>query len=278
MYNMPGYSATAADELYRVPLAHGTDHQLERSSAEAERSERRRDACPILPVKPVTESDPAGTNFVLEEYCIDEQPTVWAQYVKNESGSPPPSGVPISMPRLPGRTGRHRRTDSTSHRLRRWPRTWPTPPAPSGRCRRTTRPTRGSRGPTRPRPSPRCRTRAASSPCRRPLTWRRPSPTPRSNPDGTHKLDFNGLGPNVYNPSTYSYLLTPTQGWVASKGATMSQFVNYTLTPRPAGRPEIRVRQPGPVARALRDRPGHRQCSRCRRPDPAEMPPTRAVT
>ena len=49
-------------------------------------------------------------------------------------------------------------------------------------------------------------------------------------PNGTHELDFNGLGPHVYNPSTYSYLLTPTTGWSASKGDTMSQFVNYVLT------------------------------------------------
>ena len=48
--------------------------------------------------------------------------------------------------------------------------------------------------------------------------------------DGTHQLNFNGLGPNVYNPSTYSYLLTPTKGWAAAKGDTMSQFVNYVLT------------------------------------------------
>jgi hypothetical protein len=48
--------------------------------------------------------------------------------------------------------------------------------------------------------------------------------------NGTHTLNFNGLGPNVYNPSTYSYLLTPTKGWSPSKGATMSQFVNYVLT------------------------------------------------
>ena len=48
--------------------------------------------------------------------------------------------------------------------------------------------------------------------------------------NGTHQLNFNGLGPNVYNPSTYSYLLTPTTGWAVAKGATMSQFVNYVLT------------------------------------------------
>jgi hypothetical protein len=49
-------------------------------------------------------------------------------------------------------------------------------------------------------------------------------------PDGTHQLNFNGLGPNVYNPSTYSYLLVPTTGWPAADGATMSQYVNYVLT------------------------------------------------
>ena len=49
-------------------------------------------------------------------------------------------------------------------------------------------------------------------------------------PNGTHQLNFNGVGPHVYNPSTYSYLLTPTTGWSPAKGETMSQFVNYVLT------------------------------------------------
>jgi hypothetical protein len=34
----------------------------------------------------------------------------------------------------------------------------------------------------------------------------------------------------VYNPSTYSYLLTRTTGWQATKGAVLSGFVNYVLT------------------------------------------------
>ena len=50
------------------------------------------------------------------------------------------------------------------------------------------------------------------------------------NADGSQDLNFDGLGPHVYNPSTYGYLLTPTTGWSASKGATLSQFVNYALT------------------------------------------------
>src|SRR6202034_2853559 len=48
--------------------------------------------------------------------------------------------------------------------------------------------------------------------------------------NGTHQLNFGGVGPNVYNPSTYSYLLTPTKGWAVAKGDAMSQFVNYVLT------------------------------------------------
>ncbi|MGO8862355.1 MAG: hypothetical protein ACLQRH_16555 [Acidimicrobiales bacterium] len=48
--------------------------------------------------------------------------------------------------------------------------------------------------------------------------------------DGSAQLNFSGLGPNVYNPSTVSYLLTPTTGWSSAKGAVMSAFVDYALT------------------------------------------------
>ena len=63
-------------------------------------------------------------------------------------------------------------------------------------------------------------------------------------PDGTHQLNFNGAGPNVYNPSTYSYLLTPTTGWQPAKGAVMSQFVNYVLTLGQQKCAVVRLRQP----------------------------------
>ena len=58
-------------------------------------------------------------------------------------------------------------------------------------------------------------------------------------PDGTHVLDFSGIGKNVYNPSTYSYLLTPTTGWPTDKGAVMSAFVNFVLTLGQEGAPKI---------------------------------------
>ena len=53
---------------------------------------------PSTPVVPVTESDSAGTNLVLEEWCIDEQPQLWAAFVQaqqSQSGGPT-DGVAIS--------------------------------------------------------------------------------------------------------------------------------------------------------------------------------------
>ena len=51
-----------------------------------------------MPVIPVTESDSAGTNYVLEEWCIDEQPALWAAFVSaqdSQSGGPT-DGVALS--------------------------------------------------------------------------------------------------------------------------------------------------------------------------------------
>ena len=50
------------------------------------------------------------------------------------------------------------------------------------------------------------------------------------NTNGTHQLNFGGIGPNVYNPSTYSYLLAKTTGSDPALGAVLSGFVNYALT------------------------------------------------
>ena len=53
---------------------------------------------PNLAVVPVTESDSAGTNYVLEEWCIDEQPALWDGFVQQQetqSGGPT-DGVTLS--------------------------------------------------------------------------------------------------------------------------------------------------------------------------------------
>ena len=53
---------------------------------------------PNLTITPVTESDSAGTNYVLEEWCIDEQPALWAAFAQqqNSQSGGPTDGVAIS--------------------------------------------------------------------------------------------------------------------------------------------------------------------------------------
>jgi len=48
--------------------------------------------------------------------------------------------------------------------------------------------------------------------------------------NGTHHLKFDTTDPSAYNPSTYSYLLAPTTGFDASKGSSLAQFIDYAVT------------------------------------------------
>jgi ABC-type phosphate transport system substrate-binding protein len=229
MYNIPGLTQTLQLTSYTACLlltgqiTNWDDPALKLNGANAGIT------LPNLAVKPVTESDPAGTNYVLEEYCIAEQPAVWAQYAKNEAGTPPPSGVAISATtpgsnwEAPGNGYDEGSTAAVASNVAN---------------------TSGSIGPvqenyaidsgfTGKNPS-----QAVAAVQNASGKFTLPSPVDVASalayatqlPNGTHQLNFNGLGPNVYNPSTYSYLLTPTKGWVASKGAVMSAFVNYVLT------------------------------------------------
>jgi ABC-type phosphate transport system substrate-binding protein len=229
MYNIPGLTSTLQLTSYTACLlltgqiSNWDDPALKANGANANVN------LPNLAVKPVTESDPAGTNFVLEEYCIDEQPAVWAKYAQNEQGFPPPSGVPIN-PTAPGSN-------------------WEAPQ--NGLDESSTSAvasnivnTAGSIGPVQVNyandsgftgSNPAQAVAAVQN-----ASGKFTAPTPvdvasalayaTQLSNGTHQLNFNGLGPNVYNPSTYSYLLTPTKGWSTTKGDTMSQFVNYVLT------------------------------------------------
>ncbi len=50
-------------------------------------------------------------------------------------------------------------------------------------------------------------------------------------PNGIQQLNFNGQGCNVYNPSTYSYVLARTDGSYGNGyGQTLGGFLNYVLT------------------------------------------------
>jgi phosphate transport system substrate-binding protein len=187
---------------------------------------------PNLAVVPVTESDSAGTNYVLEEWCIDEQPALWAAFSAqqhSQSGGPT-DGVAISATspnsNWPGIQGGLDDQNTT---------------AVAGDVATTN----GAMGAVQVKYANDEAGFSGSDPSKgvalvKNTSGQFTSPTPvdvssalayaTQQANGTHVLNFNGVGPHVYNPSTYSYLLTPTTGWSAAKGQTMSEFVNFVLT------------------------------------------------
>ena len=186
---------------------------------------------PNLPVVPVTESDSAGTNYVLEEWCITEQPGLWAAFVnaqETQSGGPT-DGVAISptspnsnWPGIKGGLDDQTTTAVASDVANN-----------SGgigavQVKYAVDSGFGGTDPTRNI----ALVKNASGQYTAPTATDVASALAYASqlPNGTHQLNFNGAGPHVYNPSTYSYLLTPTTGWSPSKGNTMSQFVDYVLT------------------------------------------------
>jgi phosphate transport system substrate-binding protein len=186
---------------------------------------------PGTPVVPVTESDSAGTNYVLEEWCIHEQPQEWAAFVQaqeSQSGGPT-DGVAISAtspnsnwPGIAGGLDAQSTTQVASDIA--------TNTGAIGAVQVKYASDSGFGG---------------SDPAKNVALVKNASgdytpPTPvdvasalayaTQLPNGTHQLNFDGAGPHVYNPSTYSYLLAKTTGWNPNQGDTMSQFVNYVLT------------------------------------------------
>jgi hypothetical protein len=230
MYNVPGLTSTLQLTSYTACLlltgqiTNWDDPALKQNGANANVT------LPNLKVLPITESDPAGTNFVLEEYCIDEQPAVWAQYAKNmQALGAPPSGVPIlattpgSNWEAPGNGYDEQSTSAVASNVVN----------NAGAIGAVQVNYANDSGYTGSDPA-----HAVAEVQNASGKFTLPTPVDVASAlayatqltDGTHQLNFNGLGPNVYNPSTYSYLLTPTKGWSTSKGATLSQFVNYVLT------------------------------------------------
>ncbi len=229
MYNIPGLSKTlqlssyTACALLTGGITNWNDPKLAADNPGV--------ALPNLTVRPVTESDSAGTNFVLEEWCISQQPALWAAFAnqQNHQSGGPGDGVVISA------------TQPESN--------WPG--LPGGLDQQSTSGVAGSIatnagaigavqvkyatdlgfGPTTP-PKGVASVKNASG------GYTQPTPvdvasalayaTQQAN--GTHQLNFGGVGPNVYNPSTYSYLLARTTGSDPGLGAVLSGFVNYSLT------------------------------------------------
>ncbi len=226
MYNIPGLSKNLQLNSYDVcailtgAITNWNDPHITSANPGV--------SLPNLAIRPVTESDPAGTNYVLEEWCIAEQPALWAafaNYISHQAGN----NVPISA------------TSPESE--------WPA--LPNGLSAASTAAVAsdvvdnaGGIGPVQQQYAADVGF-GKGNPAQGVTAVQNASgdftlPTPvdvasalayaTQLPNGTHQLNFGGAGPHVYNPSTYSYLLTPTKGWSCAKGTTMSKFVNYALT------------------------------------------------
>ncbi len=189
-----------------------------------------------IPIVPVTESDTVGTNYAMEDWCIDEQPVLWAAFVNQEENQPggPSEGVTLSSTapnaNWPGiSTGLGQQNTSgvatdtaTNNGAIGFVETRFAIGQGFGNASGVnTNPAKGmvsvgnlSGDFTQP----------TGVDVDSALTYA------TENSNGTVNLDFTGVGANVYNPSTVDYLLTPTTGWESDKGATLSGFVNYALT------------------------------------------------
>ena len=186
---------------------------------------------PNLAVRPMTESDPAGTNYVLEEWCIDEQPALWQAFVAAEKAQPsgPTDGAPLSPTSpdsvWPGISGGldEQETTSVANDVAG-------NAGGIGAVQVKYAQDLGFEGNDPTKNVALVKNASGDYTAPTPVDVASALAYATQLPDGTHQLNFGGAGPHVYNPSTYSYLLTPTTGWPASKGDTMSQFVNYVLT------------------------------------------------
>jgi phosphate transport system substrate-binding protein len=184
---------------------------------------------PNLPIVPVTESDSAVTNLAMEQWCIAEQPALWAAFVNSQDSQPggPTDGVVLSATtpytNWPGIKGGldNQATFAVAADVE-------TTPGAIGAVQPRYAQDEGAGSPGKNVALVQNASGDFTLPNSLDVTSALAYATPQAN--GLQDLNFDGLGPNVYNPSTFSYLLTPTMGWPAAKGEVMSTYINYALT------------------------------------------------
>jgi phosphate transport system substrate-binding protein len=186
---------------------------------------------PELPVVAVTESDPTGNNFGLEAWCIAEQPALWAAFADQQLDQQggPTDGVAISptspnpdWPGIPGGLDVYSSVSVAAGVV-----------DTAGAVGAVFTKYGGGFGfggsnTAKNFASVENASGDFTQPTSLGVTSALAYATQASN--GSANLDFNGLGPNVYNPSTYTYLVVKTTQSDPAIGAPISAFVNYALT------------------------------------------------
>lgn len=175
---------------------------------------------PHVPVTPVVRSDPAGTNYVLEEYCIQLHNDLYSRFAAAVSKATstdypdePTSNWPILSP-IVAAQGSEGAADSVAAVNNDGYIT----AVESGYATQRRFPVAAVKNDTGAYVAPSDAAVATA------LSYA----TQQS--DGTHVLNFKPGDAAAYNPSTYSYLLVRLDGSDAAKGAAATSFAEYCLT------------------------------------------------
>ena len=213
MYNVPGLTKTSSSTGYTTcAILTGGITNWDNSQIAAANPGV---TLPNLAIRPVTESDPAGTNYVLEEWCIDEQhvmglPATTRTAIRATRWSITPT-VRIQWPAALLANGLDADLDGEGGQ-RRADQSWAASPgAPS------TRSTPIDAGNFRPGGRLEYN---ASGDYAQPTsvnTARAGQGDPAAQRHPSTQLQRRGAGPYVYTQP--SYLLTPTEGWQAPAGS-----------------------------------------------------------
>lgn len=176
---------------------------------------------PNVPIIPVVRNDAAGTNYVLEEYCIATQTALyasWATQASRQSGSDVPNAPTSNWPIIPpmiGASGSDAVADTVSDPHNDGSITF----VETGYAAQRGYPVASVKNDTGAYVQPTTLGVATA------LSYA------SQQPDGTHLLNFTPGDKAAYNPSTYSYMLIPIgSGANVAKGATLTAFANYCLT------------------------------------------------
>ncbi|HEX3566585.1 MAG TPA: substrate-binding domain-containing protein, partial [Acidimicrobiales bacterium] len=174
---------------------------------------------PHVSVTPVVRNDPAGTNFVLEEYCIQLHNDLFSAFAAAAS-----------------RTGTFYPDEATSN----WPILSPIVAATGSEGAASFVAGVNNDGAVTAVEAGYATQRGFPVASVQNDVGAYVQPTPiavstalsfaQQQADGTHVLNFKPGSAAAYNPSTYSYMLVPTTGFDPSKGAALTQFADYSLT------------------------------------------------
>ncbi len=228
MYNLPGnpvlkLDANTACGIFTGEITNWDDQNLAALNPGV--------TLPNLAITPVLRGDLAGTNFVLEQWCIAEAPQVWASfasYVSSHSSEfansdTPPIGPTTPSSAFPVLSNGEQTANGDSGTA-----------AVVGSAD-------GSGDITYVEPE------YAKANNNKPVAYVENAsgdfvlPTSENvagalayaqgQSNGIQVLNFGGTGCNVYNPSTYSYMLARTDGsYGQTYGQTLGAFLNYVLT------------------------------------------------